>query len=90
MVVFNAFSYTTTTKFTQGTKVNTLAEMKGHILDLDSHIQPSPKTYEHVAGEVGRRFHSMYEMIANLEPAQAERLARWTGEEATEWNDQTV
>lgn len=64
---------------------------RGQMLDCDSHIQPSPRTYEIVAGEVGRRFSQMFDdLIKTLPAAQAERLMRWTEDESQVWNDETV
>ncbi len=63
----------------------------GQLLDCDSHIQPSPRTYEIVAGQVGRHFSKMFDdLMKTLSPAEAERLARWTDDEVQVWNDQTV
>ncbi len=60
-------------------------------LDLDSHIQPSPETYELVAGKIGRRYKEMFlELIESLPADKAKRLAEWTRDETDEWNDQTV
>ncbi|GAB6040381.1 amidohydrolase family protein [Endothiovibrio diazotrophicus] len=60
-------------------------------LDLDTHIQPSPRSYELVAGEIGRHYEKMFnELMESLPADKAERLARWTGDEINEWNDETV
>lgn len=63
----------------------------GQLLDCDSHIQPSPRTYELVAGEVGRGFSKMFDdLIKTLPPNEAERLSSWTADEVQVWDDKTV
>lgn len=68
-----------------------IKQFHGRLNDLDTHIQPSPATYEIAAGEVGRNFANMYaQMIESMPREEAEKLARLTGEESQEFTDETV
>lgn len=61
------------------------------LLDLDSHIQPSPETYPIVAGEIGVKYKQMFDdMMQSLPPDKAERVKRFAGPEIEEWSDETV
>jgi hypothetical protein len=46
-----------------------MQEFHGRIIDLDTHIQPSPGNYELAGGEVGRNFAQRFvEVIKTLPP----------------------
>jgi len=66
-------------------------QFHGRLVDLDTHLQPSPDNYEIAAGEVGRHFKNMhYQMLENATGDEAQKLAALGGEEALEHNDETV
>lgn len=66
-------------------------QFHGRLNDLDSHIQPSPKTYEIAAGEVGKHFTQMlFDMMEQMSEEEARRIAELTGEESQEFTDETV
>lgn len=66
-------------------------QFHGRLNDLDSHIQPSPKTYEIAAGEVGKNFTKMlFDMMQQMSVEEAKRIAELTGEESHEFSDETV
>lgn len=66
-------------------------QFQGRLIDLDTHIQPSPAKYEIVAGEVGRNFANMHrQMLENATGEEAEKLAVLAGDEAQEFNEHTV
>ena len=68
-----------------------MKQFHGRLNDLDSHIQPSPTTYEIAAGEVGKHFVEMlYDMMQQMSEEKANRVAKLTGEESQEFNDETV
>lgn len=49
-------------------------------LDLDSHIQPCPETYELVAGEIGVKYKSMFDdLMQSLPPEKADRVRGFCG-----------
>jgi hypothetical protein len=63
----------------------------GRMNDLDTHIQPSPLTYEIAAGELGRQFGNMYkDLLAKLPPEEAAKIAARSTDEVNEYNDETV
>ncbi len=64
---------------------------QGRLNDLDSHIQPSPKTYEFAAGEVGKNFTKMLDdMLETLPEDEVQKILKLTGEESQEFTDETV
>ena len=68
-----------------------LQEFHGRIIDLDTHIQPSPGNYEIAGGEVGRNFAKQFDdLIKTLPKDEAEKIIARSGNEATEYNEQTV
>jgi len=68
-----------------------LKEFHGRIVDLDTHIQPSPGNYAIAGGEVGRNFAQQFdELIKTLPKDEADKIIARSGNEATEYNDQTV
>jgi predicted TIM-barrel fold metal-dependent hydrolase len=63
----------------------------GRMNDLDTHIQPSPLTYEIAAGELGRQFGNMYkDLLAKLPPDEAAKIAERSTDEVNVYNDDTV
>jgi predicted TIM-barrel fold metal-dependent hydrolase len=63
----------------------------GRLIDLDAHIQPSPKNYEFAAGEIGRHFVDMLRrMTADMPEAEVRKIAALTGDETEEFTDDTV
>src|SRR3954466_16297526 len=67
-----------------------LSRFHGRLTDLDSHIQPSPQTYEIAAGEVGKHFTSMlYQMMASMPEEEAKRIKALTAGESAVFNDET-
>src|SRR5580692_11230915 len=68
-----------------------LSQFHGRLTDLDSHIQPSPQTYEVAAGEVGKHFTNMLQQIkASVPEEEAKRITRLTAEESSLFTDETV
>ena len=60
-------------------------------LDLDSHIQPCPETYELVAGEIGVKYKSMFDdLMQSLPPEKADRVRGFAAPESGIWTDETV
>ena len=52
-----------------------IKEFHGRIIDLDTHIQPSPGNYELAGGEVGRNFAKRFdEVIKTLPKDEAEKI----------------
>ncbi len=52
-----------------------ISQFHGRLTDLDSHIQPSPQTYEVAAGEVGKHFTSMlYQMMESMPEEEVREL----------------
>jgi predicted TIM-barrel fold metal-dependent hydrolase len=63
----------------------------GRLIDLDSHVQPSPQTYEVAAGEVGKYFTNMlYQMMETMPEAEAKKIKALTAGESSVFNDETV
>lgn len=68
-----------------------ISRFHGRLNDLDTHIQPSPDTYEIAAGEVGKHFaESFYQMLATAPKEEAEKMSKLVGEESPEYTDETV
>jgi len=68
-----------------------ISRFHGRLNDLDSHIQPSPQTYEVAAGEVGRHFINMlHQMKASLPEEEAKKITRLTAGESSLFTDETV
>jgi hypothetical protein len=68
-----------------------MQEFHGRIIDLDTHIQPSPGNYELAGGEVGRNFAQRFdEVIKTLPKDEAEQIIARSGKEFTELTDETV
>jgi len=67
------------------------SKFHGRLSDLDTHIQPSPQTYEIAAGEIGRQFaQSLREMLESLPGDEAARIGSLTDGETNQFNDETV
>lgn len=63
----------------------------GQLNDLDTHIQPSPQTYEIAAGDVGKQFAGMLRQMMESMPAdEAKRIAALTAGESSQFTDETV
>ena len=68
-----------------------IKESHGRIIDLDTHIQPSPGNYELAGGEVGRNFAKRFdEVIKTLPKDEAEKIIARSGKEFSELTDETV
>lgn len=68
-----------------------MSRFHGRLNDLDSHIQPSPRTYEIAAGEVGRQFTQMLrDMMARMPEEEARKITLLTAEESAQFTDDTV
>ena len=68
-----------------------ISRFHGRLNDLDSHIQPSPRTYELAAGEVGKHFTNMlHRMIESASEEEAKKLTKLTGDECSLFTDETV
>jgi hypothetical protein len=68
-----------------------IKEFHGRIIDLDTHIQPSPGNYELAGGEVGRNFAQRFnEVIKTLPEDEAEKIIARSGKEFSELTDETV
>lgn len=68
-----------------------MSRFHGRLNDLDSHIQPSPRTYEIAAGEVGKHFTNMlHQMMESLPEEEAKKITLLTAEESSRFTDETV
>jgi predicted TIM-barrel fold metal-dependent hydrolase len=68
-----------------------MSRFHGRLNDLDSHIQPSPRTYEVAAGEVGKHFTNMLQhMMASMPEEEARKITLLTAEESSQFTDETV
>src|SRR5262245_36453365 len=68
-----------------------ISRFHGRLNDLDSHIQPSPRTYEIAAGEVGKHFTNMlHRMMESLPEEEAKKITQLTAEESSRFTDETV
>ncbi|MEK9625594.1 MAG: amidohydrolase family protein [Gammaproteobacteria bacterium] len=73
------------------TTISTSGSPRAAMLDLDSHIQPCPETYELVAGEIGAHYRQMFhDLLKSLPEDRAERVKKFAAPEIQEWNDSTV
>ncbi len=73
------------------TTISTSGSPRAAILDLDSHIQPCPETYELVAGEIGAHYRQMFhDLLKSLPEDRAERVKKFAAPEIQKWNDSTV
>jgi predicted TIM-barrel fold metal-dependent hydrolase len=68
-----------------------VSQFHGRLNDLDSHIQPSPQTYEIAAGEVGKYFTSMlHQMMETMPEEEAKKITALTAGESSDFTDETV
>jgi predicted TIM-barrel fold metal-dependent hydrolase len=68
-----------------------MERLRGRLIDLDSHIQPSLDDYGRAAGEVGRQFAaSIRDMLGKLPPEGAQKLSGLMGKESSVFNEETV
>lgn len=68
-----------------------MSRFHGRLNDLDSHIQPCPRTYEIAAGEVGKHFTNMlHQMMETMTEAEAKKVSELTAGESSVFTDETV